>query len=169
LERFADGYQSGYMLPELVRRLIHATTRVERLDMPAGDGGRRPGWDGRVLARAESHRVPEGLSVWEEKSIRSDKIKAKADEDYDKRTNTDSLGVDRARAVFIFVSLRRWDGKHAWENTKREGGPWRDVRVLDADNLEDWLDHAPQVARWFRAEHLKDKEARAELVEPWID
>ncbi|MGK3970549.1 AAA family ATPase [Sorangium sp. So ce118] len=40
-------------------------------------------------------------------------------------------------------------GKADWANEKRAEGIWRDVRVLDADDLATWIEQAPAVARWF--------------------
>jgi hypothetical protein len=107
--------------------------------------------------------------VWEV-SIREDVVK-KLDEDYAKRS-ADPLGVDPAQTAYIAVTARKWPvarqpvGKKPRQNAapvyvdpkswagSKVGGPWREVRVLDAIALEGWLAQAPAVASWFAREHL---------------
>ena len=74
--------------------------------------------------------------------------KGKADEDWKTRsTNSQPLQADEA--TFVFVTSRRWSDKEKWAREWAGEGPWRDVRVLDADNLAAWLDDAPAVHVWL--------------------
>jgi hypothetical protein len=75
-------------------------------------------------------------------------IKGKADRDYDKRT-ADVPADERKQAVFVFVTPRTWQKKDEWEEAKRATGDWRDVKVLDANDLEHWLEIAPAVDVWL--------------------
>ncbi len=134
------------MLPKLVRRLVHATVdRILRAAFPAGEAVQIGGWDGIVEAERGNAFVPDGTSVWEMGVNR--KLKAKADGDYEKRTSA-PLGVTPSQSTFVFVTPRRWTAKRDWENDRRQDGKWRDVRVYDADDLEQWLDTAPVVHLW---------------------
>jgi len=86
LHRWADRLEARSRLPELLRRLILATPLgIDRVSFPAGEGIQLGGWDGVLVARSASPFVPEGYSVWEF-GVNS-KVKAKADEDYRKRTD----------------------------------------------------------------------------------
>ncbi len=146
---WADTRAAQERMAELLRRLILATADgLRRLDMAAGEGVQHGGYDGVVLTGGPTPFVPAGQSVWEI-GVSSD-IKGKADSDYAKRS-ANPLGVDSAETTFVFVTPRRWASKRIWEKACRQDGPWRDVRVLDADDLETWLGLAPAAHTWFSA------------------
>lgn len=49
LNTWADSRECQSMLPELIKRLIYASTqKIQRLTMPSGDDVHMPGWDGVV-------------------------------------------------------------------------------------------------------------------------
>lgn len=164
LERWADQRTAQSGLPRLVRRLIrHENDQVQSLEMRGGEGVGLPGYDGTVEASRGTPFVPEGLSVWEMGT--SDDPASKATEDYKTRT-ADSLGVDKSKATFVFVTPRRWRGKKTWERKRRLKGDWRDVRVLDADDLEQALEEAPAVRIWV-SELLDMPALGVATIEDW--
>lgn len=67
--------------------------------------------DGIVQVSEGNAFVPDGISAWEIST--SENKKSKADEDYDKRSK-DPLGLDPSSTSFVFVTLRRWEGKEKW-------------------------------------------------------
>lgn len=138
-------------LPLVIRRLIRGTSQnVSQVRFPAGDSIVYPGWDGIIEATNGTEYIPNGLSVWE---IGSNKdIKKKADEDYQKRKEN-SLGVNPTEATFIFVTPRIWSSKNKWCEENITEGFWKDVRVYDAEILEEWIEQAPAVGAWL-AKHL---------------
>jgi hypothetical protein len=139
-------------LPELVRRLVYSTTESPTyVDFPAGDAIQLAGYDG-VVELAEDHAtVPRGLSVWEMGSDASPKTKA--DDDYTKRTespgNTARGEVVPSQTSFVFVTPRRWAGKRKWAKARRAENIWKDVRVVDAVDIEAWLQQAPGSHVWL--------------------
>lgn len=136
-------------LPELVRRLIFATgasSSIQEIDFPAGDSIASGGWDGRLATSIVSPFFPTGISGWEIGTENS--AGKKADADYKKRT-TDPLGLRRKEATFVFVTPRLWPGRGKWQSAKRASRKWKDIRVVAADALEQWLDSAPAVALWL--------------------
>ena len=143
---WSDMPDAHHQLPALVRQLAQATAKVSDIDMPSGSSVRLGGWDGLVIATDGRPWVPEGHSGWEISCNKDPR--AKATSDYDKRTE-DPLGVEVTNTTFVFVTSRRWPGKREWARTRREAGPWADVRAFDADDLVAWLEQAPEVARWF--------------------
>lgn len=154
LIQWSDGKQSEGLLPLLIRRLIIASVdRLDHLAIPGGDSVFRPGWDGRVNTVSASWPVPEGFSVWEFGTSKG--VVGKMVEDFNKRTD-DPKGVERAGTTFVLVSSRRWPDKKedriGWAKKKVEEGGWRNVVVLDADDLETWLDNCAGVASWFARE-----------------
>ncbi|RNB53509.1 hypothetical protein EDM57_19640 [Brevibacillus gelatini] len=150
-------------LPQLLRRLIHATVNSpKRISFPAGESVQIGGWDGILEVSEGNAFVPTGISVWELGTNRD--VKAKANSDYEKRTN-DSLGIDKKVATFVFVTSRRWSGKDEWMREKQEEKIWADVRAYDADDIEQWLEIAPAVNVWLghligkRPEYSQDLES----------
>ena len=133
-------------LPRLVRRLIGATTEFTSLAFRAGAGIRYPGWDGLAEVTKGNAWVPVGLSSWEMGVNREPK--GNADDDYEKRTAEMPPG-DRKSTAFVFVTPRRWrDGKD-WADGKGATADWASVRVIDADDLEAWLEQALHVHLWL--------------------
>lgn len=155
-------------LPLLLRRLIHATTdQIQRIGFPAEEGVQTPGYDGFLIVEKGNSFVPSGCSVWE-MGVDKD-IKGKADGDYEKRRN-DPLDVDPALTSFVFVTPRHWSKKTDWIKEKKKDGFWRDVRVYDADDLEQWMELAPSVHFWVSAllgKHPKSAEALDTFWENW--
>jgi len=155
------------LLPELIRRLIHATaTGIERISFRAGDSVHVPGWDGIVVARQETAFVPAGTSGWELGKGRG--TADKADDDYVKRCN-DPLGIEPEQGAFMFATPRRWAGKDKWISDREGKGPWRIVRAYDADDIEDWLQLAPAVHVWFSTLIGKRPEDALDLESYWQD
>jgi hypothetical protein len=137
---------SGY-LPKSIRRLILATAGdIKKLEMRSNEGTRYSGYDGILEAGRGNAFAPAGLSVWEMGVDQGPK--GKVDDDYIKRS-ADPLDLDPAQVTFVFVTPRRWAGKEDWADEKRRAGLWRDVQVIDADNLVAWLESAPAVHTWI--------------------
>lgn len=76
----------------------------------------------------------------------------KAEEDYGKRT-ADPLDLTLRETTFVFVTPRSWPGREKWVRDKRAAGLWKDIRVIGAAALEQWIDSAPAVALWL-AKHI---------------
>lgn len=135
------------MLPQVVRKLVFATTdRSGTVTFAAGEGVQYPGYDGLTDFENRTSFVPGGPAVWELGT--SGDPEKKAQSDYKSRTD-DPSGIDPAQTTFVFVTTRRWPGKTAWAQRRREEQKWRDVRVYDADDLEAWLELAPAVHAWL--------------------
>jgi len=138
-------------LPELVRRLIFATataTSIEEISFPGGDSIAQGGWDGHLKTSMISPFFPSGISGWEIGAERAPGKKAASD--YKKRT-AKPLGLRRQDTTFVFVTPRPWPGRTKWQSEKltSRNRKWKDVRVIGADALEQWLDSAPAVALWL--------------------
>ena len=165
LEEWADSYEASFTLPQLVRRLIHATVEsLVRIDMPAGEGVRRPGWDGVVETTQGNAFVPSGISGWE-MGVESDP-RRKAEEDFQKRARV-SHGLDRSQMSFVFVTPRKWLKKTEWFEKKKQLGIWKDVRAYDSANLEEWLEIAPAVDVWFARQVGRRPEGVTDIDEHW--
>src|SRR5208283_4775445 len=148
LEAWADTYDARTKLSELVNRLVRASVQdINSFRFPTGDSAAIPGYDGRLECVGCPPHVPEGYSVWEF-GTDADFLK-KANKDFDKRSR-DPGAVVCANTTFVFVTPRTWNSKTTlsdWEAKKRDG-TWKDVKAVDAVQLEDWLEQCPQVAAW---------------------
>ncbi len=151
-------------LPLVIRRLIRATTNsISSISFPAGDNIVCPGWDGRLESLDETEYIPKGASTWEI-SVNKD-IKKKAESDYQKRKK-DPLGYNTSETVFIFVTPRIWTKKEKWANEKKNEKFWKDVRVYDARDLEEWLEQAPAVGAWL-ARYIGKYPENVQSLEDW--
>jgi transcriptional regulator with XRE-family HTH domain len=146
LVQWSDRRDAQEELPRVVRRLILLTADgVHHLSFRSGEGVQLSGWDGVVTASKGNAFVPEGDSVWELGTSANPAAKAQAD--YEKRSR--EAGENCAKTTFVIVTSRRWPTKDAWLEAHRRQKLWKDLRVIDADDLEAWLETAPSVHLWL--------------------
>lgn len=147
LVAWADRREAQALLPKVVRRLVLATgNQVTAASFRADEGVQLSGWDGITRADRAAPFVPGGPAGWE-MSVGT-QPKTKAQEDLDNRTGKPGP-LQPSETAFVFVTLRRWQDKDAWGKEQTEAGPWKEVRVLDADDLAAWLETAPAVHTWL--------------------
>ncbi|WP_448548729.1 hypothetical protein [Thalassotalea fusca] len=146
IENWAQTRQAQAELPIWIRKLISATNSLSELSMPGGDSVYRPGWDGKIVSSNTSAWVPEGKSVWEMGC--NSKVTSKANSDFNKRTKDMCIEFQKNNS-FVFVTPHRWHKKEEWLNEKKKLGNWKEIRVLDADDIETWFENAPAVALEF--------------------
>ena len=150
IKDWASGIQARRRLPVLLRILVNSTgIGLEKVDFPGNDDAERQGWDGIVEAGGATPWIPQGSSGWEF-SCRQD-IKRKADEDFRKRTGS-IPETERLAITFFFVTPRKWNEKNDWEKARREERQWKDVRILDASDLEQWIEQSIPAQIWFAHE-----------------
>ena len=149
---------------ELVSRLLRADRSIHRVRVSNPSTG-DAGWDLLAAAGPGAAWVPEGDSVWETST--GTYTEHMADAHYARAVGKAAThGLESASIVF--VTARRWAGKRNWLEKRRKTGPWKDVRVYDAEDLAAWLAGAPRAAHWFAATQLHDPAAMADWVEPRI-
>jgi len=150
LQNWADTTFSKAALPYVISRLIRATSpKSTRANIPWGSATYIGGWDGIVTCEEITSYVPEGVSLWEF-GTNSD-IRGKANEDYKKRKDN-PIGFNPKNSVFIFVTPRLWTNKDEWIEEKKAENHWKDIIVYDSVDIEQWLDNALSVSRWFAAQ-----------------
>ena len=151
IHEWADkGDEARSRLPVLLRRLIRSTgDELRGVDFPGFGEAQRHGWDGQVEARRATPWIPEGKSGWELSTRQNSGVKA----------NDDFCGPrsklpehTRAETTFVFVSSRKWPGKTDWEEARKAEGSWKDVRALDASDLEQWLEESIEGQVWLAEE-----------------
>ena len=165
LSHWADRRDGQDTIPELLSRLIRAAHgHGAKLLFPSGDSVQESGWDGRCEVEEGSLYVPSGISGWEVGTQRQ-KIRSKADSDYEKRS-ADPL-ADCLNTTFVFVTARRWAKKGEWVKRRKSECRWKDVRAYDADDLVHWIELFPAAGHWLAALIGKRPEGLRSLCEAW--
>lgn len=151
---WADSLECKYHLPHLVRKLILATvdnSSIKNIHFPYGEDVQTGGFDGELSTESENMFVPFGQSVWE---FGTTQVKGKkANDDYEKRKQ-DTLGKDPANTTYININAKKYRDKNKWQEEKKSEGFWKDVKYIDAIDIEQWLELAPTVELWL-AEKLR--------------
>ena len=143
----SKGDEARSRLPVLLRRLIRSTgAELRHVSFPGFGEAQRHGWDGQVEARMATPWIPEGKSGWELSTRRDSGVKA--NEDFG-GPRSDLPEDVRAETTFVFVSSRKWPGKTDWEVARKAEGRWKDVRALDASDLEQWLEDSIEGQVWM--------------------
>lgn len=146
IEAWGRRHEAKGEFPFLISKLIFETTpRSTFFEIPSGSAVFIGGWDGVVQCKEETTFVPENISLWE---FKTNGGKAQAESDYKKRTE-DSLGFDKSKATFIFVTTDCWTTKEEWVKEKKAQNEWADVRVYDSTNLQNWLNITDITSKWF--------------------
>jgi len=141
-------------IPELIRKLIRATCNdIKTIHFPSGENVQLGGWDGVLELTEGNEYLPVGISLWEIGC--DDKVRSKADKDYAKRTE-DPLGYEKSESAYIFLTPRLFRDKNKWIEEKKKENIWKDVRVIDATILEEWLEQAPSIATWLSTKKTRD-------------
>lgn len=159
IKHWSDTKDCQNLLPELIKRLIYATSSsLKKLRFPSGDMTYLSGWDGVVISKEQIFHIEAGCSLWE---MGTDKNpKNKAEDDYNKRIKN-SLGYNINESIFVFVTPRVWEGAETWIMEKRAlHNEWKDIVVITAIELEEWLSQCPSVSLWLadRIHHVQIKE-----------
>ena len=165
IEKWASGIEARARLAVLLRTLVNSTgSGLTKVDFPGNDDSQRKGWDGFVEADKARPWVPEGTSGWEFGCSKD--VKRKADGDFGKRTR-DFSSEEREDVTFVFATPRRWAGKNDWEQRRRAEKQWKDVRVFDASDLEQWMEQSIPAQAWFANETGVPNEGVLSLEACW--
>lgn len=165
LKQWADTNSCRLYLPLLIGKLIRATVpSVESLSIPCGDSTHLPGWDGIVMSQSNIHNVPKGKSVWEFGCDKDYKQKAKGD--LIKRTE-DSRGENIKETTFVFVTPREWQDVDKWVIERKRNSQWKEIVVITAVELEEWLSCTPAVSLWLATFLDKLPGSGVETIDHW--
>lgn len=153
LRNWANRRDCQETLPLLVRKLIRSTSKtIQSIKFPSGESILLGGWDGTLDVTDETDYIPSGISLWEFGTSKDPK--GKADDDYAKRV-LNPLGYNPAKSTFIFVTPRIWQNAKEWVEEKKKDGIWKDIRVINSEILEEWIELAPTVGAWLaKKEHI---------------
>lgn len=161
IQQWADRSHAKTAFPELMRRLLGQTPGITNLDIRAHEGVAAPGWDG-AASSAGSAYLPAGELRFEFGTNK--KIKSKAQSDYDKRL--EKLGSDSSKFVFIFATPRSWPNGQERAKERRSEQEFADVKVIDSQRLEGWLQETPSVHYWL-SEQLGRNPRKVQTLQAW--
>lgn len=148
LEHWADTFTAQSDFPELIRRLIYASTPfLSKVDIPYGSAVNMGGLDGDLELSQATSFLPQGRIILEFGTNAN--FKSKADNDYSKRTKDPITGLDKSKTTFIFMTPHCWGNKKDWEDEKEKDNVWKEVRVYDSVFLAQWITSVPSVEIWF--------------------
>lgn len=155
------------LFPELIRRLLIASDpSVRWIHFRAHEGTAIGGWDGRIEhAHGASPYVPAGGSRWELGTNQDALTKLKAD--FEKRNQTPEANADQL--TLVFVVIRRRKDKEKWASEFAAVSSYRDVRILDGDDLETWLHQHPAIHVWLSVQLGKYVEGLIDVESWWRD
>jgi addiction module HigA family antidote len=143
---WADQTTTRSQLAAFLRRLVLTTgANLTKVDFPAYDNAQRHGWDGQVETDTATPWIPSGVSGWEFGCNKDPR--QKAEEDYVARAGI--LSTEKKTTTFVFVTPRNWPGKDDWAKAKRAEKKWKDVKALDASDLEQWLEQSVPGQSWM--------------------
>jgi excisionase family DNA binding protein len=163
LQQWAGTRDAQGRFPELMRRLLAATPGVTNISIRSGDGVAMGSWDGHAESEDRASFLPAG-ELWFEFGVGASP-RAKADDDWTKRRDKPD-GANPAESAFVFATPRRFSTKARWANERRSEGVFKDVLVLDADDLEGWLQATSSVHYWI-SERLGRRPGEAETLTQW--
>ncbi|MCY4110186.1 MAG: hypothetical protein OXG11_14325 [Chloroflexi bacterium] len=164
LHQWSDRYDAAAQLPLLIRRLVLATRGVTNVSFRTEAGVRLPGWDGFSEGTQPNPFVPVGPAGWE-LTVQKNDIATKATGEFNKRATQPYA----AQVAFMFVTSRRWAGKQTWADERHAEAKFRSVRVLDADDLDGWLEYAPAVHLWWTRELGKHPDGATDVERYWSE
>jgi hypothetical protein len=155
------------IFPDLIRRLIIASDKSVRwLHFRAHEGTAIGGWDGRIdQADGAIPYVPTGPSRWELGTNQDALTKIKSD--FEKRNATPEPDADQITLVFAVV--RRRADKEEWAKELTVKSAYKEVHIIDADDLETWLPQHPGIHIWLSVMLGKYVEGAQDLENWWLD
>lgn len=167
IDEWANTLDCRAKLPLLIRKLIYENINdLSKCKFPSLEQTTSSsGFDGILESNEETQYIPKGVSVWEMGCTKYKK--EKADGDYDKRKE-DPLNTTPKETVYIQVSPRIWKDEKIkeWCDEKKQDDFWKNVILLDAKHLEEWINNTPSVEQCF-AEELGFPNEGVETLNKW--
>lgn len=109
--------------------------------------------------------IPAGASRWELGTNQNALSKIKSD--FEKRNTTPE--VNATQIALIFAVLRRRSDKEDWAKDFTSKSLYREVHIIDADDLETWLQQHPGIHIWLSVMLGKHVEGALDLENWWLD
>ncbi|WP_291444197.1 hypothetical protein [Desulfovibrio sp.] len=143
------------VIVDLVARLVKAQCpRPKVYRFPKGDSIGQTGVDGLLEVNEEYQPfITAGISVWEIGTGR--KPQDKITSDYNKRYREISKTPTFSQTTFVFVTPRSAirtkftiKKQDEWKRSRANDG-WKDIKIVDATILCDWISRFPAICGWL--------------------
>lgn len=146
LSQWGQSRRAEEELPQLVSRLIRSELFTSGfIRAPSDERIIEPGPDIAVNTPRKTRHIPRGPSVWEV-STRSD-VRDKVLEDIGRlRVPT---GWRPEATSFVFVTTMPWSGADEFASRQLAEHPWLSVTILDATDLQSWIEESLGVQLWL--------------------
>lgn len=166
INEWANTINSREILPVLLRKLIHSTiSEIEYIDFPGYDNSQQPGADGVLKVNGiKNGWIPEGKSHWEFGTNKNPQKKANNDFENKSKIESEEYRKDN---TFVFVTPRKFLKKEQWIEEKRKENAWKDIKIIDNNDLEQWIETAPEVQIWLADKMSLKIEGFQSLEEAW--
>ena len=166
INEWANTINSREILPVLLRKLIHSTiSEIEYIDFPGYDNSQQPGADGVLKVNGiKNGWIPEGKSHWEFGTNKNPQKKANNDFENKSKIESEEYRKDN---TFVFVTPRKFPKKEQWIEEKRKENAWKDIKIIDNNDLEQWIETAPEVQIWLADKMSLKIEGFQSLEEAW--
>jgi hypothetical protein len=112
--------------------------------------------------------IPSDTSVWELGSGSNARQKIRADF-AERREKELPAGWDREKTTYIAVTLKKLDDISSLINELKEDTPWSDVRIIDAQTFEEWIEVSPTVETWLQEQGIGPPSSVRTLSRAWED
>jgi len=152
LENWANTNVARDTLGELLRKLIHAhinLSEIRSIRILAHESNQLSGWDGTLECQSSVPWLPSGTSVWELGTGSNARQKIRTDFS-ERREKELPSSWDREKTTYVAVTLRKLDDISLLINELKADSPWLDVRIVDAQTLEEWIEISPIVETWLQ-------------------
>lgn len=133
---------SQKQLPVLIRRLILSTcqpSQITECNFPGNDDYRKPGPDGQLKSLINTQYIPKGVSHWE--FGKNFKAATKIRKDVRNADKKHKKGESN-NITYVAVTPQKLQSnkKNELELEIKSSNKWKDVRIYDATDLEQWIE-----------------------------
>ena len=140
------------IIPTLIKKLVKFSVMNDVLfiEFNSGNDNNRPGFDGIVINnKAQSKFVPIGNSVFEIGTNDSkNAAKQKIIEDFRKRNGDETINKTEFTFILITTSCLHVE-KYNIKKILVKESKFKDIKILDAYDIVEWLNESYAVLRWF--------------------
>jgi hypothetical protein len=171
LDNWANTNVARDNVGELLRRLIHANTNlpdIKNIRILAHESNQLSGWDGILECQSRVSWIPSGTSVWELGT--GSNARKKIRDDFADRSGKElPSGWDRGKTTYVAVTLRKLDDIAVLESELKANSPWHDIKIIDAQTLEEWIEISPTVETWLQEQGVGPPASVRTLSKAWRD
>lgn len=171
LDNWANLNVARDKLGELLRRLVHANIAlpvIKTVRFLAHESNKLSGWDGILECQSNVSWIPSNASVWELGTGSNARQKIR-DDFAERREKELPAGWDREKTTYVAVTLRKLDAIIDLINELKGNSPWFDVRVIDAQAFEEWIEVSPPVETWLQEQQVGPPPSVRTLSRAWGD